>query len=138
MNATPSGDTPSSAGPQSGAPYYGGGQLAGGPQSNVEEQLARTWSQWRQDWYDWTEPARNILYGIGQATIDALSPHGWDVVVPVIEGAPPAARAIITARQQQRVQEAIGNGDDPNGKQTDQQLEELRRLQEMTNKALNP
>ena len=53
----PSGGSSSSGasptGTPSDAPSYGGGQPAGGQAGNVEDQLARTWPEWRKAWYDW-------------------------------------------------------------------------------------
>jgi hypothetical protein len=53
----PSGDSSSSGtsptGTPSEAPSYGGGQPAGGQAGNVEDQLARTWAEYRKAWYDW-------------------------------------------------------------------------------------
>jgi len=43
----------SPTGTPSGAPYSGGGQPAGGQDGDVEDQLARTWAEWRKDWSDW-------------------------------------------------------------------------------------
>jgi hypothetical protein len=54
---SPSGGGPSSGtsptGTPSGAPYSGGGPPAGGQPADVEDQLTRTWAEWRKDWSDW-------------------------------------------------------------------------------------
>jgi hypothetical protein len=133
----PSGDSSSSGtsptGTPSEAPSYGGGQPAGGQAGNVEDQLARTWAEYRKDWYDWAKPAIDIITGIAQTAIDAVSPPVWGPAVPVLEGAPPAARAAIIAAQQRRVAQAIAEDPDGTGPRVTRELEELRRLQELEN-----
>lgn len=37
----------------SGAPYSGGSQPAGGQDGDVDDQLARTWAEYRKSWSDW-------------------------------------------------------------------------------------
>lgn len=43
----------SPTGSPSGAPYSGGGQPAGGQDGDVDDQLARTWAEYRKSWSDW-------------------------------------------------------------------------------------
>jgi hypothetical protein len=90
-------------------------------------------AEYGKDWYDWAKPAIDIVWGIGRTAIDAVSPPGWDMAVPVLEGAPPAARAAIIAAQQRRVAQAIAEDPDGTGPRVTRELEELRRLQELEN-----
>ena len=132
---SPSGGSSSSGtsptGTPSDSPYSGGGQQAVGKAGNVEDQLARTWGEYGQDWYDWAKPGLNIIWGIGQTAIDALTPPGLGEAKGVLEVAPPAARAAIIAAQQRRVAQAIAESADGTGPRVTQELEELRRLQEL-------
>jgi len=121
----------------SNSPYSGGGQQAVGKAGTVEDQLARTWGEYGQDWYDWAKPGLNIIWGIGQTAIDALTPPGLGEAKGVLEVAPPAARAAIIAAQQRRVAQAIAESADGTGPRVTQELEELRRLQELDKNPAN-
>ena len=124
---TPSGGGSSSGtsptGTPSGAPYSGGGQPSGGTPSDVLDQLARTWREYGQDWYNWAKPGLNILWGIAETGFGQVAPPGYAELPGVMGGAAEASGPIIIAAQEKRVVQA---------------LEELKRLKELENNRRNP
>ena len=115
-------------GSPSGGPYSGGGQPAGGQPGNVDDQFARTWPEFRKEWKDWYD---RWVKPYVETARDELAPPALPIVRDVLDGTPPAARAIIIAREERRIQELIGNGADQNGPELTRELEELQRLKEL-------
>ena len=139
---TPSGGGSSSGtsptGTPSGAPYSGGGQPSGGTPSDVLDQLARTWREYGQDWYNWAKPGLNILWGIAETGFGQVAPPGYAELPGVMGGAAEASGPIIIAAQEKRVVQAIAEDPDQTGPRVKQALEELKRLKELENNRRNP
>jgi len=119
----------SPTGTPSGAPYSGGGQPAGGQTGNVEGDLARTWPEWRQEWYD---TIRNIIWGIK----DTAEPGGE--FKDAAQGAAEAAKLGIKLKAHQDAQKGLINdgakvGDA--GRDVDNRLD--RREEVMKKRSLN-
>jgi hypothetical protein len=116
----------SPVGPPSSAPSSGSGPLPGGQTSDVESQLARTWSERLRDIYEkYVKPYVDTAIG-------AVTPTGIGEAKDTLEMTPEISRILINRRQENKTLDSGARDLDLNGEYF-KNLDELERRKRINN-----